>query len=49
MEEWKHNHDAYFVETSRCIGCEKIQWEQHAWSEDKTSTYGLKFRLKRPE
>lgn len=48
-EEWDDNHNAYDVEADRCIGCEKIAWEQHSWSETPSSAYGVKFRLVKPE
>lgn len=44
-EEWDDDKDAYFVDDSRCIGCEKIAWANHSWSEEPTGAYGVKFRL----
>jgi len=44
-EEYEDDHNAYHVDTDRCIGCEKIAWEQHAWSEGDSKGYGLKFHL----
>jgi len=48
-DEWEHDHNAYVVESSRCIGCEKVQWEQHSWAEEPSSAYGVKFRLVKPD
>ena len=45
QEEWDENRHSYDVHTRRCVGCEKIAWEQHSWAEDKASAYGLKFSL----
>jgi len=47
LEEWEEDHNAYHVEATRCVGCEKIAWEQQAWSEERTSAFGIKFRLQK--
>ena len=48
-DEYEGNHNAYQVESDRCIGCEKVSWEQHSWAEEPTLAYGVKFRLVRPQ
>lgn len=48
-DEYADDPNAYVAEADRCPGCEKIGWERRAWVEDEASTYGLRFRLVRPE
>lgn len=44
-DEFEADHNAYHAETVRCVGCEKIEWEQKSWADNPTSAYGLKFHL----
>ena len=48
-DEYTEDPNAYVAEADRCPGCEKIAWERRSWVEDEASTYGLRFRLVRPE
>lgn len=47
--DWGTDNNAFYVETDRCRGCEKIGWEQRTWAEEGATNYGLRFRLVRSD
>lgn len=47
-EEWDEDPNAYEASSRRCVGCEKIEWEQSSWAEEKNSK-GIQVSLVRPE
>ena len=47
-DEWDEDALAYQVDTWRCLGCEKLEWEKQSWVEEG-NTKGLYFRLAKPD
>ena len=47
-EEWVNDPLAYSVDTWRCPGCEKIEWEKQAWNDEPVSAKGIYFQLVKP-
>lgn len=44
-DEWEEDHNAYYVDSWRCLGCEKLEWEKQSWADDASSAKGIYFRL----